>query len=365
MANSILTSDNNHLLILSNGISVDKDLLKHSSIKKELEKERKTNKVVSNSSVLTNPDTLIFDGEEGEDLLIVSGSFESDDRIKKLKDYELIKDSDIHQVNLLISKSLSNDLMSHFNEYSTPFDSNSIVWTNNTTWTDNDSSDNKKEVKPKEKSLFRKLFDVIGKTIKESKTEEEPYVFNVLDFFSNVKGITKENVNSYTNRLVGYIVALKNCETTGQTALKEKLLRDMIINKYESVLYANNLYYVITESQIVDFVKKTEKGVQLTYIKNYLRSIPVEVVEKINEVNKLEIFDNYAILHYDPDSKSYAETIAETKKRRDPILFGLIKGSNKLYYITDWIDEYCDLTLDKFVETLQIEKDTLKMKETI
>ena len=86
-------------------------------------------------------------------------------------------------------------------------------------------------------------------------------------------------------------------------------------------------------------------------------------------MNELLIFDNYCILHYDPEKKSYAQTIEEqkreTQKRRDPILFGLIRGSNKLYYITDWVDEFCDLTLDKFVETLQIEKDSLKMKEDL
>ena len=79
----------------------------------------------------------------------------------------------------------------------------------------------------------------------------------------------------------------------------------------------------------------------------------------------MEIFDNYAILHYDPDLEAYSETIEETKKRRDPILFGLIKGSNKLYYITDWIDEFCDPTLDKFVETLQIQKESLRLPDVI
>jgi hypothetical protein len=158
---------------------------------------------------------------------------------------------------------------------------------------------------------------------------------------------------------------LKNCDVSGQTALKEKLVRDMVVNKYESVLYANDMYYVVTEDQVVDFVKKTEKGVRLTYVKNYMRVIPPEVVAKINEVNKLEIFDNYAVLHYDPECRAYAETIEETKKRMDPILFGLIRGSHKLYYITDWIDEFCNLTLDKFVETLQIQKDSLKMEEKV
>ena len=34
----------------------------------------------------------------------------------------------------------------------------------------------------------------------------------------------------------------------------------------------------------------------------------------------------------------------EKAKRRDPILFGIFKESRKLYYIGDWVDDYCDLT---------------------
>lgn len=38
------------------------------------------------------------------------------------------------------------------------------------------------------------------------------------------------------------------------------------------------------------------------------------------------------------------------EKRKDPILFGVIAGSNKLYFIGDWIDEYCDLRFDDVVK---------------
>ena len=58
------------------------------------------------------------------------------------------------------------------------------------------------------------------------------------------------------------------------------------------------------------------------------------------------------------------DTPAEEIKKRDPIVFGVIAGSNKLYYITDWVDEYCDLTLAKFVDTLKITTDDLIQDET-
>ena len=76
-------------------------------------------------------------------------------------------------------------------------------------------------------------------------------------------------------------------------------------------------------------------------------------------MNELEVFDNYVILYYDPEGTVYKETAYEEAKRRDPIIFGVIAGSKKLYYVADWVDEYCDLTLDAFVDALGIEKDDL------
>ena len=50
----------------------------------------------------------------------------------------------------------------------------------------------------------------------------------------------------------------------------------------------------------------------------------------------------------------------EEAKRKDPILFGVLAGSRKLYYITDWVDEYCDLSLEKFVDTIGVKKEEIK-----
>lgn len=65
--------------------------------------------------------------------------------------------------------------------------------------------------------------------------------------------------------------------------------------------------------------------------------------------------------------KSYKETVEErtkkTEQKRDPILFGVIRGSDKLYFIADWIDEYCDLTFEKITSQLSkeiIENDFIK-----
>ena len=190
------------------------------------------------------------------------------------------------------------------------------------------------------------------------------HVFNkpeidAVKFFTLVKLTSKESAINYKNRVSSYLKAIHNAKTVGQTALLEKLLSGMIANKYESLLFSTGKYYVVDEETLVNFAKKTEEGVELTYIRNYARPIPMDIINKVGEMNNLEVFDNYVVLHYDPKGTAKRETRKEEAKRKDPIIFGVIAGSHKLYYVADWIDEHCDLTLEKFVETLGVGKDSL------
>lgn len=190
------------------------------------------------------------------------------------------------------------------------------------------------------------------------KKTEKPEM-DVIAFFSRIKATSKESFNGYVDRIEKYLTAIHNAKMVGQEALVESLIREMIANRYEAFLAAEGYYHVVTEQQVVDFVNKTERGISIDYVKNFIRPIPKEVVDKIAEADKLEVFDNYVIMHYDPKGKNRQDTAKEEAKKRDPIVFGVIAGSTKLYYITDWIDEYCDLTLEKFVDTLGITKDDL------
>ena len=196
------------------------------------------------------------------------------------------------------------------------------------------------------------------KQLFSAKKEDVPEM-DAVQFFTHIKATTKESANGYVNRIERYLKALHNAKIVGQTALVEQLTREMIANTYESFLAAEGYYHVVTEQQVIDFAKKSERGISIDYVKNYVRPIPEDIIEKIGKADKLEVFDNYVIMHYDPKGVARHDTVKEEIKRRDPIVFGIIAGSTKLYYIADWVDEYCDLTLEKFVDTLKISKDDL------
>ena len=214
-----------------------------------------------------------------------------------------------------------------------------------------------------EKSVKNNIFNKIKSFFKKNETEvkEDEKYMDALQFFSLVKASSKESVATYRDRVSDYLKSIHNAVTVGQTALVEDLLKGLVTNKYESVLFAEGLYYVVNEQQMVSFVKQCEKGIKLEYVKNFTRPMPQDIVDKIAKINQLEVFDNYVVLYYDPYGKIYKETAREEAKRKDPIIFGVIAGSEKLYYIADWIDEYCDLTLEAFIDAIGVKKDELHM----
>ena len=194
---------------------------------------------------------------------------------------------------------------------------------------------------------------------------EEKFEMSILDFFSQVKLSSKKAQADYVNRVEEYAELLVSANEMGQTALCDKIKEKINLYKYESILHAEGRLYKITEEQIVEFAKKTERGLRLDYIKNFTRVIPSDVQKEKKKADKLKVFDNYVILHYDPLKKNVAPTAkekeADRKKKADPILFGVIAESHDLYYITDWVDDTCDLTLDEFVKVMGIKKEELEI----
>lgn len=199
-----------------------------------------------------------------------------------------------------------------------------------------DPSDLEADANIGKKNIFRRVRDIIRRGKKKKPT------ITVKQFFSMIKG-SSADLKIYTDRVNDYMNALKYAKQLNQDALVSELQSKVDKAKYESLLLAAGFKTVISEDQVVKFYKECPKGLALTWIRNYTRIIPSAVAEIKNKADTVRVFDNYVILHYDPDKKAY-------KEEKDPILFGVIAESRKLYYIADWVDEYCDLTLDAFID---------------
>lgn len=175
------------------------------------------------------------------------------------------------------------------------------------------------------------------------------------EFFGEVKNSADE-LRLVNERLRGYQQALTDAHATGQRALCERLALDIEAVRAETQLHAIGLSKYLDEEPIVRFYKESPRGLRLDWIANFLRVVPADIRARKVRCDELGIFDNYAVLHYDPAVSSYAKTQeeiqAEIRAKQDPILFGLIQGRRRLYYVGDWIDETCDLTLEQIADRL-------------
>lgn len=174
---------------------------------------------------------------------------------------------------------------------------------------------------------------------------------SIQEFFGHVKHSAQE-ISIIESRAVGYERAMLQAQNNNQAALFEQLKAGLHAYKMESHLFALGLKKYVTEDDIIKFYKQCQKGLRLDFVCNFTRQIPPEVAAQKTRADEIGVFDNYAILHFDPEAKSYAETHEQKQLRKDPILFGLIEDRRVLYFVGDWIDEYCDLTLDQIAEAL-------------
>ena len=208
------------------------------------------------------------------------------------------------------------------------------------------------------KTIFDYIFSsrkISPERKKEMKKAKEHRI-NLLQFFSNLK-IEASKEREFVDRVEQYVKLIKKAQILHQTAQEEKLIDKLIIHTYESILSISGFNKYVISEDLVNLQSKCDKELEIDYLKNFIRVIPDEVVEKKLKADSLMVFDNYCVIYYDPEGKSYQETNEEERKKidkikKDPILFGLIYGSDKLYYIADWIDDLCDLTLDQVVEKI-------------
>lgn len=350
----ILTENKKRLTIFEDKVVIDKRLPKWRNAEKGLKKPKveKDNDGTVRGFVIGTPDSI------NNNAFINTMDIDSDvdANTKWLPLYEIAEGISFDELATAGTKELTrmiaeNKLKFVIGGYGSLGSINSTL---SNFLTVNSSTPKKEETK----SLFKSIINSFKNTF-SNKNKEENFEFDALKFFSLVKTTSKDSVKTYRDRVNDYLKAIYNAVRSGQTALLEDLARGMVSSKYESVLYAEGLYYIVTEEQMIDFVKKCEKGIKLDYIKNFTRPLPEDVIDKIDKINSLEIFDNYVVLYYDPEGKIYKETAREEAKRKDPIIFGLIAGSNKLYYVADWVDEYCDLTLEKFIDIIGVKKEEL------
>lgn len=150
-------------------------------------------------------------------------------------------------------------------------------------------------------------------------------------------------------------------ETNQIKGLQKLVFHIETIEKEYQLLEAGIDTFVLYED-LTDYIENVaDKVVKIIELRNYEREIPDEIVEVISKTKHL--FNEMYVVFTDYTGEVECQ-IEKERRDKDPILFGTFQDIQtgtvieRFYFLGDWEDEYCDLTLDKMVA--QIKKKSRK-----
>lgn len=146
---------------------------------------------------------------------------------------------------------------------------------------------------------------------------------------------------------------LNKYKITGQEKGIRKLIFHLECIEKEREIVKMGMNTFIYRDDIEEYIDTVAKDtVKIIELENYEREIPDEIVELIGKVK--DKFDQLYVVFTDYTGRIERQ-IEKERRDKDPILFGTFQDQSnrtvidRFYYLGDWEDPYCDLTLDKLV----------------
>lgn len=193
---------------------------------------------------------------------------------------------------------------------------------------------------------------------KSSEIEFEPNEY-FLDLKNKVTEVEFDQLKKNKDYLAYEIVKAKQL---GQKNLLHKASFMWEVIEKEMVLHATGFNKYVNRQDVTKFIDNVtpKNSVKVVELENYPRSIPHENVEDIEKAKNLGIFDVFLVMYTDytdeeVNTPAQKEMVA---RNRDPIVFGMFTEEklklrhDKLYLITDWEDEFCNLTFSKLIDEM-------------
>ena len=153
---------------------------------------------------------------------------------------------------------------------------------------------------------------------------------------------------------------LNKYRITGQIAGMRKLLFHLESVEAEREIVKMGITTFIYRDDIEEYIDNIAKDpVKIIELEKYEREIPDEIVAVIEKVK--DKFDQLYVLFTDYTGKVERQ-VEKERRQKDPILFGTFQNErtktviDRFYFLGDWEDEYCDLTLDKMVNEVEASK---------
>ena len=193
--------------------------------------------------------------------------------------------------------------------------------------------------------------------------EQEKKIISPYEYFQNMKGKLQTMDDEKLEKVYKNAIYLaERYNKTGQTkGLRKLKFHIESIVKEKQILEAGINKFVY-RSDIEEYIQDVaDEQVVILDLKSYERNLPDEIIEALEKVK--DLFDEFYVICTDYTGEM-SRKVQEERREKDPILFGAFLDREKnainerFYYIGDWVDDYCDLTLDKMVA--EMKEDTGK-----
>ena len=206
-------------------------------------------------------------------------------------------------------------------------------------------------------------------------SEAETATILANEYFNGVKTKSQKLMDDKLVQELQYLPAqIEELIQLGQTGLADKLKKNIVDLTKERILIANGFDTYVYRNDVTKYIELVkDKKVFICELEKFPRLIPESAKKLLMKARSLNVFQDFWVVYVDytgdSDKTLTKQEIAERKKNRDPIIFGTFERPeqaqiDKMYFICDWTDEYCDLTLDKMVKKL-VEDDSNYKPQTI
>ena len=186
-------------------------------------------------------------------------------------------------------------------------------------------------------------------------------------YFDYVKGLKEKlNKEEYNIIIDSALKMIDKCKITKQTAMAKELAHqvDLALRELNA---ANEGFDIFVNRKVIEkYISDVEgKAIKIIELSEYTREIPEEVMDRVAKA--ADIFDQMYIVFTDYTKKE-SKRVAKERRDKDPILFGAFQdkqgdGKNKIYiedrlfFVADWVDDTCDLTLEQIVRQTKGKSD--------
>lgn len=175
--------------------------------------------------------------------------------------------------------------------------------------------------------------------------------------------LTKVQTQKVKERMDKLKKLIPYAKDMGQVALYEELSKELLVILRESEAVAIGCTQFVDRASINKFITIVkDRVVKFDKFENFPRVVPQKIRTKVKTAQK--VFDQIHILFVDYTDEKPLKSNSEKIREKDPIVFGTFSfAPDKFYYIADWVDEYCDLTLSKFVEKMKADHPEFSLSE--